>query len=791
MRFLLYICGAFALPLVHHLLSRMLILTPTLSRIFRHFEQQEIAHTPHRSYLAGMLCAMSFFFVSGQNFAQNSSAQGIVKGSIKDAETGQVLVGVAVRVEARAFGAYSNKSGEFRMNALPAGEYTLLVSLVGYELKKIPVSVRAQDSTVLAITLRAQILKTNDVVVSAGKRVQAAQDVPVSITTVDSKMLQQRNITRVDEALRYIPGVYVSRDQINIRGSSGFSLGFGSRVSVFMDGFSMLSADGGDVKFDVIPMFNVERIEVVKGAGSALYGTGALGGVVNVITAQPSETPEFRFRGFGGAYTLPRYNEWRWRETMPLLGGADVSYSQKIGDVGVLAAVGVKGNQGHLDYFDNWQWNVFTKVSFELSQRSTMNVLFTNAYDDRTNWVFWKSLREATRPPAGTNYNERFVSSKTMLAADFKTIFDEKFFMTARLGAYRTDFTTLGQSLAGGQTQIQSVANAFNTEVQLTSIVDSTFLLTYGVMGTFNAIEKSPIISAGTPTQLIAAAYLQGEYKPMKNLTLTLGSRFDTEQTSNGVAGSGIIVSPKAGASWVISEQTQLRASVGAGFRAPTLTERFAALRFGSFSVAPNPGMRSERSWSFEIGGKQSFTLFGEEWSVDAALFNNEFTDLVEPRLPDGMNPQIQFINITQARISGAELALTAWLPMRLLGFETSLTAMSPRDLRLNQVLKYRSELLWYSRAIVPIGAFQFQVDYRYQSRFQEVDDLSVAIRDATARVPIHIVDARVIANMFELVGLPMVLTLNVRNALDYYYNEIIGNLAQTRHITLQVDMKL
>ena len=720
-------------------------------------------------------------------FAQN----GAIKGVVNDAETTQPLTGTAVRVEARAFGAYSNKNGEFRIQNLAAGDYTLLVSLVGYELKKVQVTVRPGDTTSVSVKLRPQILKTNDVVISAGKRVQAAQDVPVSITTVDSKMLQQRNITRVDEALRYIPGVYVSRDQVNIRGSSGFSLGFGSRVSVFMDGFSMLSADGGDVKFDVIPMFNVERIEVVKGAGSALYGTGALGGVVNVITAQPTENPEFRFRAFGGAYTLPRYDEWKWRETMPLLGGADVSYSQKIGDVGILAAAGWKGNQGHLDFFDNWQWNVFTKLNFELSPRSTMNVMFTNAYDDRTNWVFWKSLREATRPPAGTNYNERFISTKTMLAADFRTIFDEKFFLTARLGAYRTDFTTKGQSLAGGQTQIQSVANAFNGEVQLTSIVDSTFLLTYGVMGTFNMIEKSPIISAGTPTQLIAAAYLQGEYKPVKNLTLTFGSRFDTEQTSNGVQGSGIIVSPKAGASWAVAEQTQIRASVGAGFRAPTLTERFAALRFGSFSVAPNPGMRSERSWSFEIGGKQGFTLFGEEWSVDAALFNNEFTDLVEPRLPTSNNPQIQFINITQARISGAEVALTGWLPSRILGFETSLTVMSPRDLLLNQVLKYRSELLWYSRGIVPIGVFQFQVDYRYQSRFQEVDDLSVAIRDATARVPIHVVDARVIANMYELAGLPMMLTLNVRNALDYYYNEIIGNLAPTRHITLQVDMKL
>lgn len=720
-------------------------------------------------------------------FAQN----GAIKGVVNDAETGTPLVGTSVRVEARAFGAYSTKSGEFTIKNIPQGEYTLLVSLVGYELKKIQVSVRAQDTTSLQIKLRQQILKTNDVVISAGKRVQAAQDVPVSITTVDSKMLQQRNITRVDEALRYIPGVYVSRDQINIRGSSGFSLGFGSRVSLFMDGFSMLSADGGDVKFDVIPMFNVERIEVVKGAGSALYGTGALGGVVNVITAQPTENPEFRLRAFGGAYTLPRYEEWKWRETMPLLGGADISYSQKVGNVGILAAAGWKGNQGHLDYFDNWQWNAFAKMSVELSPRSTMNVMFTNAYDDRTNWVFWKSLREATRPPSGTNYDERFVASKTMLAADLRTIFDDKFFFTARVGAYRTDFTTKGQNLSGGQTQIQSVANAFNGEAQFTSILDSTLLFTYGVMGTFNVIEKSPIISAGTPTQVIAAAYIQGEYKPVKNLTITLGSRFDTEQTSNGVQGSGIIISPKAGASWALAEQTQLRASVGAGFRAPTLTERFAALRFGSFSVAPNPNMRSERSWSFEIGGKQGFTLFGEDWSVDASVFNNEFTDLVEPRLPTSNNPQIQFINITQARITGAELALTGWLPGHILGFESSVTAMNPRDLTLNQILKYRSELLWYSRGILPIGPFQLQVDYRFQSRFQEVDDLSVAIRDATARVPIHVLDARVIANMYELAGLPMMLTLNVRNALDYYYNEIIANLAPTRHITLQLDMKL
>ncbi|MCU0425023.1 MAG: TonB-dependent receptor [Candidatus Kapabacteria bacterium] len=727
-------------------------------------------------------------------YASPILAQGTIKGIVFDAETGAKLTGVSLRVEGRALGAYSGRDGMFVIKKIPADTYTLLVSLVGYELKKVPVVVREGDTTEVEIKLRTQILRTNDVVVSAGKRAQAAQDVPVSITTVDAQGLQQRNITRIDDALRYIPGVYVARDQVNIRGSSGFSLGFGSRVSMFLDGFSMLSADGGDVKFDIVPMFNVERIEVVKGAGSALYGTGALGGVVNVITAQPSETPEFRLRAFGGAYTMPRFEEWRWRSTMPLLGGVDVGYSQKIGNVGLLAAVGWKGNDGYVDYFDNWQANAFAKASIELSQRASMNIIFSHAYDNRTNWTFWRSLREATRAPLGTNPEERFVSVKTMLAADYRDVFSEGFFMTARLGAYRTDFTTLNQATVG--TQIASVANAFNGEVQFTSIIDKSLLFTYGINAIFNMIERSPIVVANAPTQFIGAAYVQGEYKPLSNLTLTLGSRFDIEQTSNGVQGSGLIISPKAGATWVLSEDTQLRGSIGAGFRAPTLTERFAALRFGSFTVAPNQNMRSERSWSFEVGGKQAFKLFGQDWTMDGAVFNNEFTDLVEPRLPSATNPQIQFINITRARITGIEVGITGWLPERIAGFETSLTLMSPMDLGLNQILKYRSTTLWYSRLILPMnflasGAFQLQADYRFQSRFDEIDDLSIAIRDATARVPIHVVDARLVVNMAQLAAFPALLTLNVRNLLDYYYTEIIGNLAPTRHITLQVDMKL
>ncbi len=730
--------------------------------------------------------ALFLTIVLSAAFAQT----GIIKGTIKDAETAETLAGATVKIEARQTGAVANPHGVFVLRGVPAGAYTLLTTSIGYEARKIAISVQSNDTTFVTITLKSQLLKTNDVVVSAGKRVQAVQDVPVSITTVGQRELQQRGITRLDDALRYVPGVNMNRDQVNIRGSSGFSLGFGSRVGVFLDGFPLLSGDGGDAKFDALPMFNVERIEVVKGAGSALYGTGALGGIINVITAQPTETPEFRFRGFAGAFTKPRYEEWRWRETLPFLGGADASYSQKIGDVGVLIAGGYKRSEGHQAYYENAQWNGLAKLSYEASQNTSLNFLFNYAAEDRSNWVYWKSLSAATLPPDGTNREERFKSYKTTAALDVRHIFSDGFFMTARAGVFATDFKTVTPTQANN-TNITSAANSWNGEAQFTSIVDSTLLFTYGATATLNAIVESPIIdpSVGKITQRIVAAYVQGEYKPLAGMTITLGSRFDGEKTSN-LASSGVIVNPKFGISYQLSEETQLRASAGAGFRAPTIAERFAALRYASFTVQPNPTLRNERSWSFEIGGKQAFKLFGEDWNVDGALFWSEYDDLVEPRLPSPSNPQIQFVNITRARIQGVEVALNGWLPGKTLGIETSITAINPRDLNLDQVLKYRSTVLWYSRLILPIGAFQIQADYRFQSRFEQIDDLTAIITNADARVPIHILDVRVIANMAQIAGLPMLLTLNVRNALDYYYNEIIGNLAPTRHITLQVDMK-
>jgi hypothetical protein len=124
--------------------------------------------------------------------------------------------------------------------------------------------------------------------------------------------------------------------------------------------------------------------------------------------------------------------------------------------------------------------------------------------------------------------------------------------------------------------------------------------------------------------------------------------------------------------------------------------------------------------------------------------------------------------------------------------FETSLTLMKPEDLILKQTLYYRSSVLWYTRMSIPIiEDLLLQTDYRFISRTEMMDPRLTAlgfIKDADARVPNHICDMRLIARLHNWVQIPISVTLNAKNIFDYYYTEIMGNLAPIRQLSIQAE---
>jgi iron complex outermembrane receptor protein len=716
---------------------------------------------------------------------------GSIRGIIKDSMDAIPLYGANVRIENTQFGARTNAEGAFVIERLKKGSYTLRITYVGYSTKILPVTLSSDDVTLnLTIDLVRKDVNSSTVIVSAGKRTQSVQEVPVSVSLLDQQSIQQRNVNRIDEVLRYVSGVNVARDQVSIRGSSGFALGIGSRVALLLDGFPMLSADNGDMKFDALPMPEIQRVEIVKGAGSALYGTGALGGVVSLFTRTPVDTARIMVRSYAGFYTQPRYEQWQVHDAPPPLYGLDMSYGQKFDKLELTMLGGTRYDKSYRLTDQSRRYNLFTKLNytFDDNVRTSLMGIVNLAHEDKGDWVFWNSLDSATRPPTTSNPNRMTISNKAMAGMQFRHIFHDDALLNIRSSIFLTDFDNY--NLRPNEEAIASSASAFNTEIQYSRSLSDAVFLTTGLNGIINTVD-APIY--GIKQQRFFSGYAQTEIKPgIDGFVMTIGGRIDHEKTDTSQ--SHLVFSPKIAGSWLAPFGVQFRASLGRGFRAATVAERFAALRFQGISVKPNLLIKPEYSMSYEIGASTVLPLNEEAdmLMMDIAFFNNSMNDLVEPAFTSTGN--IMFQNVTSARIRGMELGMRMQFSGGF-GIESSLTYMDPEDLTLNQTLPYRSSILWYSRVSIPVvESVIFQTDYRYLSRVELIDARIASlgfISDADARVPIHVCDMRLIFDMQSIIGKPMTMTFNAKNVFDYYYTEIMGNLAPNRQLSIQAEILL
>ena len=411
------------------------------------------------------------------------------------------------------------------------------------------------------------------------------------------------------------------------------------------------------------------------------------------------------------------------------------------------------------------------------------------AYEDHTSWVNWYNLDNATKPPLGTDFNDRIHSSKYAAGLEYKQIVSDNTFTILRGGYFRTWYNnTVPPSSIN---YLESTASSLNGEIQVNTSLNEKMLLTLGVNGVRNDVSSRQIV--GDKLQYIFSSYGQVEVSNLDDIIVTAGGRLDIEKTLG--ENKNVEFSPKLGMSYKAPTTTQIRMSIGRAFRASSVTERFSALRYGGFTVSENPRLLPEKGWSFEIGANQNIEISTMPWNIDVAIFQSELYELIEPQfVVKGSTSTIQFVNITRARIQGAEISLKGWIGNKFIGIETSLTALSPQDLTTNSTLAFRHNLMWMSRAIFPLKAFEVQVDYRYLSR-QEVVDERLAnlglVVNGDIRVPVHVIDTRLLFDFMKVNSIPLTLTLNIKNLFDYYYVEVPGNLAPTRQISMQIDARL
>ncbi len=735
--------------------------------------------------------AIAIGFLLSQGLAQ---PRAVLQGQVVEAGTRQPLSGATVRLEGTVLGAVTARSGAFRITGIPPGEYVVSVSMVGYQRLQQVVRLGAGDTLRLVVALEPKPVGFGEVVVTAAKRAQTLQEAPVSIAVLEPQMLQERSFTRLDEALRTLPGVVISRDQVSIRGSSGFAFGVGSRTLLLVDGIPLLSGDGGELKYDALPLLSIGRVEVLKGAASALYGTAALGGVINILTDEPPEEARYRFRLYGGVYERPRFSEWDVGQRG--LWGLDVGYAQRFGSVGVIFNGATVRDESFRSAGDSYRWQLFGKVRWTLSPKAAVTAVGHYADDDRGNWIYWASLRQATRP-GNPDSSQRVRSRKAAYAMHWQQSWTTRLTSLLRIGMYWTDFANRWAE-EGSNTLPQSSAYSLSAEWQWNGQLQRQFLWTAGIQGVGNFVES---VLYGSRRQLMGAVYGQLELGTLQPVGVTVGARVDWERTE-GAPAQPPEVSPRLGITYASWFGVQFRATLGRAFRAPTVAERFAAVRAAGFVVRANPELRPERGWTAEIGAMDTLWLPFRTWRLplfaDIALFQSDFYDFVEPRFQSRQEEVVvQFTNLTRARIQGLELTFrtwfgpaTAWSPMGIFHVNGGVTFLEPRDRRRNDWLRYRSRRLSTISWVLSLPWGELQMEYRYQSRVERVDEelknLGL-ISNADARVPIHVVDIRATVEFARWLGVPLALTVNLRNALDYYYTEVPGNLASPRQLILQL----
>jgi iron complex outermembrane receptor protein len=696
--------------------------------------------------------------------AQSRSDQkpGSINGLVLDV-TGDALAGANVRLEGTLLGAVADKTGRFEIIKLRPGNYFLSVTFIGYRAKRLAVEVRAGEAASVVFRLQESPIQLEQVVITASKRQEDLQEAVNSVSVLSARDIERRNSFRVDKALESVPGVNLTAENVNIRGSTGYSRGAGSRVLVLLDGVPALTSDLGAMNWDIVPITDVERVEVVKGAGSALYGTFALGGIINIITKPPTTEGRLGLRLSAGIYDDPSEPEWKWTNRTLNYNRTDLYYSRQAGKLGMRFSAGRHESTGDrvLGHFQ--RLNFTGKLAWNFNNGSTLTLFGAYSYDHRGEFIQWKNQNEVYEPPPEDLANRLKLNGATFYL-NYRAALSSKLSLNTRVSLVR--------QLMGNQFNVSSdfqPAMGSGAEIQATYLPHPQHALVAGVELHHDGAESRHY---GKHEAYTISPYIQETWKPVDALQVSGGLRLDYYNLINGETLQE--VSPRLGLSVRPFSGTIFHAAAGRGFRAPTIAERFVHFEFG-FRVIANPNLKPEQSISYDFGVRQQF---GNRARAEVNFFSTSYRELIDPT-PDAAIT-VQFLNFPRARIQGIETAGAISLLGDHLRLEATATWMDPRDLMLDAPLQYRPRFIAYVTPSLSLGPFTAEADYRYASRME-----LVRVYPEDQRVPQKQLDARLLYRWKDLTA-----QFAVRNVLNYNYAQIERNMNEVRNFAVGVQVE-
>ena len=604
------------------------------------------------------------FFILILALSIRCNAQFTISGIVKDSISYKPLVGVSIKINQLgslnekanffSFGTVTNSLGKYEIS-IPSGSQKLTFSYIGYESKTIELDIN--QNKLINVSLNENSSELNLLVVSASKFKQKIEEVTVSMDVIDSKLIESKNCITLSDLIRNVPSIQLIDGQLNIRSGSGWSYGTGSRVLVMVDEMPILSADQGEVDFNLIPMENIEQIEVIKGASSALYGSSALNGIINIKTKTPSFKPQTSVSSFVGFWDGPKdpRNKW-WGDSLMLRNGISLSHSEKIKNLDLTLSANHYNDRGYIKFINNQQTRISANSKL-VKDKVTFGLNLNYMQRKSGLFVMWQNDTNAYIPLVGThipNNGNRFYidPSITYYHNSFKHILRSR--ILSRNLFYNDNPNNKNNSLLS----FNEYQNQFHDEN--TTITSGLTIVTLkGETNSFN----SQLTQDGKITGLNYSAYLQLDQK-INKINFSIGGRYEYFDLNNTKFGQPVF---RGGLNYEISNGWNLRSSFGQGFRFPTMTELYFKGDIGPINLYNNPDLIPESGWTSELGLKKVIKIRNFKGYVDLVGFLMEYNDMMEftlgiwgPSEPSSYGLGFSSKNVNKARIPGLEFTINA-----------------------------------------------------------------------------------------------------------------------------------
>lgn len=611
----------------------------------------------------------------GLALAAATHAAPVLHGRVTDVETGEELLGANLQLAEALRGTSSDAQGRYRLLPPHAGQWTLRVTHIGYRSQSLPFLIAEYDSLELNIALHSDYLQGDEVIVTAQARETTARLSTTKVDVVGAAEVEQRAPGTLDYVLDAVPGLEVHRtggpvvSNLSIRGSSDMlGGGVGNRTLLLVDGRPAVISDTDGASWWLYPDDIIERVEVVKGAYSALYGSNAMGGVVNLITRTPQNREFTRIHATSGVYDRPPARI-RHSERLAGLGSLAFSHSNSIGRFGYFTSATRRASDGWRASSSYDNVSVFTKLKYDLTP--TRMLRFSGLYLTGENdypHAWYSSAQPLRVRDIYTNDLQRKRSAS--LDAVYQRLESAENGYTVRL-FYNRDLTrSVLNPASNPRDPAEDVPIGFETRSlsQKFGMLEQSYrrlpyanTLVFGMDAVWDVIDGQPASYLyGRQSAFSPAVYAQNDFSPVPEFHFTAGARFDYRHVAGGNTTHQL--SPKFGLSYEARKDFVLRGSVGHAFRNPSIAEMFLK-RVGTqdYEFVPNPDLAPE-TVNF---GETGFNLrFADYATVDGAAFIYQYDQIIRwQTLAAG---KFRTENLSHAEIKGFEIAVrTAW-PRRI-----------------------------------------------------------------------------------------------------------------------------